>query len=137
MVGGAVVVTVWGSEAECDVGLFGAAMARWLPARPAPPGPPPITDPDRLCELVGSAGLGVVDVSEVVCPFTYADEDELVGPLFGTGMGRAAVNRAGPRAVRESILEKVEHRRQPGGSYILSNLFRVVLARPTSGTPVA
>jgi len=127
-VGGSVVVSVWGREGECDVGVFGATLARWFPQRPAPPGPPPITDPDRLRGLAGQAGLDVVDVVEVVCHFTYADEDELVGPLFGTGMGRAAMNRAGPAAVREAVLASLEHRRQPDGRYVLSNLFRVLLA---------
>lgn len=136
-IGGAVVVSVWGREEECDVGVFGATLARWLPLRPTPPGPPTITDPARLRELVGLAGLDVVEMAEVGCPFTYADEDELVGPLFATGLGRAAMNRAGPGAVRAAVLASLEHRRQPDGSYVLSNLFRVLHAVPTSGSFVA
>jgi SAM-dependent methyltransferase len=133
-VGGCVVVTVWGREDECDIGLFGEVLGRWLPRRPVPPGPPPITDPDRLRALAGSAGLEVERVDEVVCPFTYPDADDLMGPLFDTGMGRAAMNRAGPAAVREAVLEGLAARRRPDGSYVLENRFRVLLARPTSGS---
>lgn len=136
-VGGTVVVTVWGREAECDIGAFGEVLGRWLPPRPAPPGPPPVTDPGRLRTLAAAAGLEVVRTDEVLCPFTYADADELVGPLFDTGMGRAAMNRAGPAAVREAVLERLANRRRPDGSYVLQNLFRILLAKPTSGTLVA
>lgn len=136
VVGGSVVVTVWGRESECDIGAFGEVLGRWLPPRPTPPGPPPVTDPDRLVSLARTAGLDVVQLDEVLCPFTYPDADELVGPLFETGMGRAAMNRAGPGAVREAVLERLEERRQPDGSYVLQNLFRVLLATPANGTLV-
>ena len=35
--GGTLVVTVWGREHECDVRLFGEALAPWLPAPRRPP----------------------------------------------------------------------------------------------------
>lgn len=131
-VGGTVVVTVWGRADECDIGAFGEVLGRWLPPRRTPPGPPPVTDPDRLRALATTAGLHVVRVEEVHCPFTYADADDLVGPLFDTGMGRAAMNRAGPGAVREAVLTRLADRRRPDGSYVLENLFRVLHATSTS-----
>jgi SAM-dependent methyltransferase len=137
VIGSTVAVTVWGREEECDVHAFGEALVPWLPPRRPMPGPPPLTDPDRLRQVVGTAGLDVVSVDEVVCPFTYADEDELVGPVLGTGIGRHAMNRAGPVAVREAVLGRLADRRQADGSYVLRNLFRILVARPTSGAPVA
>jgi SAM-dependent methyltransferase len=125
-VGDTVVATVWGREEECDVRAFGEALAPWLPPRRAPSGPPPLTDPDRLRKLVGLAGLEVVGLDEVICPFTYADEDELIAPLMGTGMGRHAANRAGPAAVRTAVLKRLERNRTPEGTYVLHNLFRVI-----------
>jgi SAM-dependent methyltransferase len=133
-VGDTVAVTVWGREEECDVRAFGEALAPWLPPRRPPPGPPPLTEPDRLRQLIAMAGLEVVSLDEVVCPFTYADEDELVAPLMGTGMGRHAVNRGGPGAVRAAVLKRLERNRTPQGSYVLGNLFRVLVA--TNGTLV-
>ncbi|QJY45681.1 methyltransferase domain-containing protein [Pseudonocardia broussonetiae] len=126
-----VAVTVWGREEECDVRAFGEALAPWVGSRRAPDGPPPITEPARLRALVELAGLTVTSFDEVVCPFDYPDDDELVGPLFGTGIGRHAVNRGGPVAVRDAVLERFERHRTPGGGYRLENVFRVLTA--TSG----
>ncbi|MFC4944874.1 class I SAM-dependent methyltransferase [Pseudonocardia sp. GCM10023141] len=133
--GATVAITVWGAEQECDVRAFGEALAPLLPPRRAPEGPPPLTDPDRLRQVVGLAGLEVVGVTEVICPFDYPDEDELIGPLFGTAIGRTAARAAGPAAVRAAVLDRLAGRRTPGGAYRLENLFRVLIARPPAGQP--
>lgn len=126
--GPVVVVTVWGREQECDVQAFGEALAPWLPPRPTPSGPPPVTDPDRLRRLVGLAGLRVHTVDEVTCRFDYPDADALVAPLFASGFGRHVLNRAGPEVVRNAVLTRLADRRTPAGSYVLENLFRVFTA---------
>jgi SAM-dependent methyltransferase len=128
--GGTVAVTVWGRERECDVRAFGEALAPWLPPRPeAAGGPPPVTEPDRLRHLAELAGLAGGELSEVVCPFDYPDEDAVVAPLFDTGIGRHAMNRGGPAAVRAAVLERLADRRLSDGSYRLENLFRVLVCR--------
>jgi SAM-dependent methyltransferase len=123
-----VVVTVWGRDAECDVRAFGEALAGWLPPKLPKPGPPSITEPDRLRQLVGLAGLVVASVDEVECAFDYPDEDELVGPVLVSGIGRHAINRAGPVAVRSALIDRLADNRRPDGSYRLVNRFRVVTA---------
>ena len=128
--GAAVVVTVWGREEECDVRAFGEALARWLPPRRPPAGPPPVTDPARLRKLVALAGLVEASLDEVVCPFDYPDSESLLGPLLASGIGRAARERAGERAVRDAVLDRVQPFRAAGGGYRLQNLFRVLLAHP-------
>ncbi|GEL26092.1 hypothetical protein PSU4_50460 [Pseudonocardia sulfidoxydans NBRC 16205] len=128
---GTVVATVWGRESECDVRLLGESLAALLPPRPeTPSGPPPLTEPDRLAKIVDMAGLAVATVDEVVCSFRYDDEDELVGPVLGSGLGRTAARRGGPGGVRAALLEGLADRRRPDGSYVLQNLFRVLTARP-------
>lgn len=130
--GGVVAVTVWGDEQECDVRMFGAALTPWLPPRPRPTGgPAPVTDPDRLRRLAELAGLTGGELTEVVCPFRYPDDDALVAPLFDTAIGRHAVNRGGPAAVRAAVLDRMADRRLPDGSYRLDNLFRVLVTRAT------
>jgi SAM-dependent methyltransferase len=125
--GEVVVATVWGREQECDVRLFGEALAPWLgPQRPASP---PVTDPDRLRGMAERAGLVVVRLDEVTCPFEYADEEELLGPLFESGLGRAVGRRAGPVALRRAVLQRLAPRRTAAGGYRLLNLFRVLVAR--------
>jgi SAM-dependent methyltransferase len=123
-----VAVTVWGREEECDVRVFGEALAPWLGARQ--PSGPPVTDPVRLRRLAERAGLAVERLDEVVCPFDYADADELLGPLFDSALGRAVGRRAGPVALRAAVLDRLEPYRTEGGGYRLNNLFRVLVARP-------
>lgn len=130
-----VAVTVWGREAECDVRAFGEALAPWLPPRPAPAGPPPVTEPERLRTLAELAGLEVVAVSEVTCAFDYLDDDEIVGPLLGSAIGRTAARSAGPGAVREAVLERLAGNRTRSGGYRLQNLFRVLIARSPRPAP--
>ena len=65
----------------------------WLGQRPPPRGPP-ITEPDPAPRGRRQAGLDVERIEEVVCPFDYADAEELLGPLFeSASAGRSA---AGP-----------------------------------------
>lgn len=125
--GGTLVASVWGREEECDVRLFAQALAPWLPPRRAG-GPPTLRDPDHLRKVAWLAGLAVVGVDEVVCPFDYPDEAALLDPLLAAGIGRAAVSRAGERAVRRAVRERLADRRV-GGGYRLRNLFRVLVAR--------
>ncbi|MHA6791936.1 class I SAM-dependent methyltransferase [Pseudonocardia bannensis] len=130
--GGTVVVTVWGREQECDVRAFGEALAGFLPprsARRAPAGGPPLTEPDRLRKLAGLAGLEVAAVDEVSCAFRYPDDDALLGPLLASDIGRAAVHRAGPSAVRKAARDGLARYREPDGGYRLDNLFRCLTAR--------
>jgi SAM-dependent methyltransferase len=126
--GAVVAATVWGREQECDVRVFGEALAPWLgPRRPVDGS---VTEPDRLRAIAERAGLVVERLDEVVCPFEYADEDDVLGPLFDSALGRAAGRRAGPVAVRDAVLERLESYRTGSGGYRLENLFRVLVGRP-------
>jgi SAM-dependent methyltransferase len=125
-VGAVVVATVWGRPRECDIRVLGEALAPWL----GQPAPSPLTEPRRLRALAAHAGLRVERIGEVVCPFRYADRDELLGPLFASAMGRAAARRAGPLALRSAVLDRLAPYRTPIGGYRLDNLFRVLVARP-------
>jgi hypothetical protein len=127
--GAVVAATVWGREQECDIRVFGEALAPWLGSRP-PDGRPPVTDPHRLRAIAERAGLMVERLEEVVCPFDYADEDELLGPLFESALGQAVGRRAGPVALRAAVLEAAQPYRTVAGGYRLENLFRVLVARP-------
>jgi SAM-dependent methyltransferase len=128
--GAVVAATVWGRESECDVRAFGEALAPWLGPRRTPPGPPPVTDPGRLRALAVGAGLAVERLDEVECVFDYADDDELLGPLFDSALARSVARRAGPVALRAAVLERCAEYRTGGGGYRLRNVFRLLVARP-------
>ena len=99
------------------------------PSGRSPSGPPTLADPDRFRKLAWLAGLAVVGVDEVVCPFDYPDENALVDPLLASMIGRTAVVRAGEDAVRSAVRERLAGHRVDGGGYRLQNLFRVLVAR--------
>jgi SAM-dependent methyltransferase len=126
--GGTVAGTVWGRERECDVRLFGAALAPWLGPRPPSPGPR-VSEPALLRAMAERAGLVVDRLDEVVVPFEYADEDELLRPLFASALGRTVARRTDPGTLRTAVLDRLEPYRTAGGGYRLENLFRVLVAR--------
>jgi SAM-dependent methyltransferase len=127
-VGAVVVATVWGRERECDVRVFGTALAPWLgPRRPG--AGPRVTEPALLRGIAERAGLVVDRLDEVVVPFEYADEDDLLQPLFASALGRTAARRTDPRILRTAVLDLLEPYRTPSGGYRLENLFRVLVAR--------
>ena len=113
--GGTLVMTVWGREHECDVRVFGEALAPWLPAPRRPPGPPALTDPNRLRKVAWLAGLAVAGIDAVTCTFDYPDDDAVLGPLLASGIGRAAVRLAGPDAVDKAVREALPALPDGGG----------------------
>ena len=128
--GAVVAATVWGREEECEIRVFGEALGRWLGQRRA--SGPSITEPARLRAVTEQAGLVVERLDLVVCPFHYAHEEELLGSLFDSALGRAVGRRAGPVALREAVLERLAPYRTAAGGYRLDNVFRVLVAqRPT------
>ena len=131
--GGTLVMTVWGRDHECDVRVFGEALAPWLPTPRRGPGPPPLTDPDRLRKVAWLAGLAVAGIDAVTCAFDYPDDDSVLGPLLASGIGRAAVRLAGPAAVAKAARAALEPYRAAGGGYRLQNLFRVLVAHAPRG----
>lgn len=76
---------------------------------------PVITEPATLRAVAEQAGLDVVRVDRVACRFDYADEEELLGSVFDSALSRAVGRRAGPVAVREAVLERLEPYRTAAG----------------------
>ena len=62
-----------------------------------PPGPPTLTDPDRLRKVAWLAGLAVAGIDAVTCTFDYPDDDAVLGPVLASGIGRAAARAGGAR----------------------------------------
>ncbi len=129
--GAPVVITVWGKEENCDIRAFGRALSGLLPrpaGRDAGMQPPPLSADGRLERLATLAGLAVMEVGEVVCPFRYPDEDTLLRELLGSGLGRRALRVARPATVRRAVLAGLAGYRTPSGGYRLDNTFRYLVA---------
>lgn len=127
--GAVVAATVWGREEECDMRVVGEALGPWLDPPQRSGRPLPVTEPTRIRAVAADAGLTGARIEEVMCPFEYADEEELLGQVFGSAVGRIAARRAGPVAVRSAVLEHLAPYRTAAGGYRLRNLFRVLVAR--------
>jgi SAM-dependent methyltransferase len=130
--GGAVRATVWGAPDECDASVIGESLAPLTGAEARPhrgDGGPPLTDPDRLAQLAGLAGLAVREVAEVRVPVDHPDEDDLVAGVLASAPGRHAARSAGPGAVREAVLKGLEPFRHLGG-FRLVDTVRVLDATP-------
>jgi len=145
--GGAVRASVWGAPDECDAAVIGAALAPLTAAAPAPPqdrpragavgpgpdrsgtGAPALTDPERLAELAGAAGLAVREIAVVRVLTDHPDPDDLVAGVLASGPGRHAARSAGPGAVREALLAALEPFRV-GEGYRLVDTVRVLDATP-------
>ena len=75
------------------------------------------------CRLLSSA-----EAFDVVCAYTYENEDALTtGLLSAGGVGEAAGE--GEPEVRAALLDVLEPFRTPGGGYRLENTWHVLLAR--------
>ena len=132
--GAPVVVTVWGKEQDCDIRELGRALSGLLPRPNARPSgatvPPPLSADGRLERLATLAGLGVAEVGEVVCPFSYPDEDSLLRDLLDSGLGRQAMRVASPATVRRAVVAGLPDYRTAGGGYRLDNTFRYLVGTP-------
>ena len=125
--GGTLVMSVWGREQECDVRVFGEALAPWLPAPRRPPGPPALTDPDRLRKVAWLAGLAVAGIDEVTCAFDYPDDDAVLGRCWRRGSGGRRRGWRG-RTPWTGACGGAAAVPGAGGGYRLQNLFRVLVA---------
>lgn len=139
--GAPVVVTVWGKEEDCHIREFGRTLSGLLPrpnarpnARDSTTSPPPLSADGRLERLATLAGLGVAEVGEVVCPFSYPDEDSLLRDLLDSGLGRQAMRVASPAGVRRAVVAGLADYRTASGGYRLDNTFRYLVGNPSPAT---
>ena len=125
-----VVITVWGKEENCDIRAFGQALSGLLP-RAVGQGPalrpPPLSADGRLERLARLAGLAVMEVGEVTCPFWYPDEHALLRGLLESALGRRALRVASAATVRRAVLEGLAGYRTSTGGYQLDNTFRYLI----------
>jgi SAM-dependent methyltransferase len=107
--GGRVAFACWRSLADNEWVLvpWGAAVEHvGMPEPPAPdaPGPFSLAEPDRVRQVLGDAGFGAVELTEVASPIWMGrDPDDTVGYLAGHEIARRMFEGKDPAAVERAL----------------------------------
>jgi SAM-dependent methyltransferase len=129
-VGSPVAIVTWGEADQCETRVILAAIGGLLP--PPPPGaggPFALSAPGALEALVERAGLTAEHAILVPTPYEYPDLDTAVKAQLASGPARRAIEHAGLDATREALTEAFVGARQPDGTYLQHNVFKVLVAR--------
>jgi hypothetical protein len=76
---------------------------------------PRVSEPAQLRAMSERAGVVVDRLDDVVVSFEYADEDELLQPLFASAVARTVARRTDPGNLRTAVLHRLEPYRTAAG----------------------
>jgi SAM-dependent methyltransferase len=125
--GSRVVVTAWGPPERCEFLTAVMPGVRGL-APPPPPGAPRpdpsgLSAPGALAGLLEAAGLRVIEVGEVACPFVFPSAEASWRGNSSAGPAQAAIAHSGVAAVRAVFAEADRAHTRPDGSVRYENVF--------------
>ena len=127
--GGRVFVMTWGDPAGMEAAALVAALKPLLP--PPPPGaggPFALSEPGKLEDLAGAAGLSALEVFDVDAPWSYPDLATAQRGLGSSGVAAKAAETSGQDALDAAHAAALAPFRQPDGSYRINATFRVLMA---------
>jgi SAM-dependent methyltransferase len=127
--GGHVVAGLFGApDKVAFMPVFGAIRDA-LPEPPPGKGPFELSAPGVLESLFEEAGLTIIDIGEVDCPFIYADFDEFWLANASAGPLQGAMRVIGEGALKEALRKPVEAFQQPDGRIEIGpNYFKYIVA---------
>lgn len=127
--GGKVGIAVWAPREQSQQPRVMAAVAALAPPQPPDaPGPFALSEPGVLESALETAGLRVVNRSEVPILVTYPDAETAVTASVSSGGTARAIQHSGEERVRQVLLEAFEEFRAEGGGIRFQNRFRFVIA---------
>jgi SAM-dependent methyltransferase len=119
--GAPVLVATWGRRDRCEAAACLEALAR-LCSRGSPE--ELVWSADGALEAAAErAGLHPAGREEVLCAWTFRDEDHAVRALSSTGPAADAAEAVGSDLVREVIVAAIEPYAMSGGGFRLENTF--------------
>jgi len=125
---GYVAVSTWGAPEKCDQRVVFKAVRDLLPSPPSGGGPFALSVSGALESLIKQAGLKVVGVGEVDCPFEYPDLETHWRAKRSGGPLQAAIRAVGEERLRASVEQAVEPYRTSTGGVRMENRFLYVTA---------
>ncbi len=87
-----------------------------------------LSEPGRLDDVVGVAGLRVRDDDEIECPIEFADAGEALRAFLGAGPMTVAIRHAGEAAVAEAVRDALGPVTGADGRVTLPAWYRTVIA---------
>jgi len=126
--GARVLMATWGRLDQCEAAAYVEAVRELLPP-PGPPDPFALSEPGALEELAARGGLGPGERREVLCVWSFPDEETLLLGLKSTGFAVKAIAGAGEQEVTEAIRAAVAPYRTSDGAYRLENVFTYLIAQ--------
>ena len=132
--GAPVVIATWGRPEQCEASGYVRAVESLLPPPPpGAPGPFGLSEEGAIEASAAGGGLAPGERHEVLCVWSYPDQDSLLRALGSTAFAVEAAQSAGEEKVSEAILEAVAPYRTIDGGYRLENVFTYMVARIQRG----
>jgi SAM-dependent methyltransferase len=128
--GAPLVIQVWGAHERCDLEAMKQIARPFLPPRPPDaPVDPDLSQPGTLRRLAIEAGLTPEDEFDVAWAFEYPDDTSL-GRAMAAVAGLAVLAGADrEEELKRAIVAGLAPYRRADGTYLLSNEYRVLIAR--------
>ena len=127
--GAPIVIATSGRPDRCEAAGYVKSVRALLPPLPGAPGPFALSEPGALEEFTERGGLVPGERREVLCVWTFPDEDTMLRALKSTDFAVKAIDSAGEQKVDDAIREAVAPYRSHDGGYRLENVFTYVVAR--------
>jgi SAM-dependent methyltransferase len=117
--GGSVLVATYRGRERCEVAACLDGVAALVPSTD----PFALSDDGVLEALAVDAGLRPVERTDVLCVWSFRDDEHALRALSSTGPAVQAAEAVGPDLVREVLADAVEPYALSGGGFRLENTF--------------
>jgi hypothetical protein len=128
-------MATWGRPEQCEAAGYVRAVGALLP--PPPPGAPgafALSQPGALEDFAVRGGLTPGERREVLCVWSFPEDETLLRALTSTGFAVRAIESVGEHKVTETVLRAVAPYRTSDGGYRLENVFTYLVAQAPDGS---
>jgi hypothetical protein len=87
-----------------------------------------LSEPGKLDDVLGAAGLTALEDDEIDCPIRFDDVTAAERAFLGAGPTQLAIGNAGEAAVAAAVRSALEPFVDSGGRVVLPAWYRAVLA---------
>jgi SAM-dependent methyltransferase len=125
---GRVIVGLFSAPDKVDWSKVIEAVGSTLPSPPNGRGPFELAQPNVLEGLIQQAGMGVLGIGEVECPFDFPDFDTVWRVSVSGGPTQAAIEAVGEERIELAVRDAMKPFQAADGSFHMMNMFRYVVA---------